>query len=179
MAASLTELEVAETLDLSPQGIERTALNALYQGLCRIRTASDDPASIYRLADAMHNLPRALERKDHNLIRLHTIEAVMAELEVRSKQASVEAGVNNKADLVEAPAPDAAKTNLTTQVQTIPKLAQLLRRVTSELEDLNGSIRSDIDDDMADPDGERDMCDATDDLIQEAQLYLASLPADA
>jgi len=63
--------------------------------------------------------------------------------------------------------------------ERLANLSRLLRRVTSELKDLNDSIRGEIDEDMADPDGESEMCDATDDLVHEAQLYLASLPADA
>lgn len=37
------------------------ALELLYQGLIRIRVASNrDPVTVYALSDAMHNLPRAL-----------------------------------------------------------------------------------------------------------------------
>lgn len=71
--------EIEKTLDLSPEGIERTACSALYHGLCKIRlVARENPASVYRLADAMHNLPLALQKKDYDLMRLYTIEAVHA-----------------------------------------------------------------------------------------------------
>lgn len=72
--------EVAKTLDLTPEGIEATALRALYRGLCKIRLeARENPALVYSLADAMHNLPIALQKKDYDSIRMYTIEAVHAQ----------------------------------------------------------------------------------------------------
>lgn len=72
--------EVEKTLDLTPEGIEATAFRALYSGLCKIRIqARENPALVYSLADAMHNLPIALGNKDYDKIRLYTVEAVHAQ----------------------------------------------------------------------------------------------------
>ena len=79
--------EVEKTLDLTPEGIEATALRALYSGLCKIRLeARENPELVYSLADAMHNLPIALGKKDYDRIRLYTVEAVHAQ---RRQQAIV------------------------------------------------------------------------------------------
>lgn len=54
------------------------------------------------------------------------------------------------------------------------KLLSLLSRVTSELKQLNDNARDEIDDDMADPEGETEFCDAVAELIQDAENALAS-----
>lgn len=66
--------EIEKVLDLSHEGIETTALRALYRGLCSIRLAAfESPSDAYKLADAMHNLPIALEKKDYDKIRIYVM----------------------------------------------------------------------------------------------------------
>lgn len=54
------------------------------------------------------------------------------------------------------------------------KLLSLLSRVTNELKQLNANARDEIDDDMADPEGETEFCDAVADLIEDAENALAA-----
>lgn len=57
------------------------ALELLYQGLIRIRVASNrDPVMVYALSDAMHNLPRALLSGDEQRI---SEEMTLAESAIR------------------------------------------------------------------------------------------------
>jgi hypothetical protein len=55
----------------------------------------------------------------------------------------------------------------------------MLSRVVDELDSLNCNMRDQIDDDMADPDEEAELCDATDELIDEARALIAAAPSAA
>jgi hypothetical protein len=53
------------------------------------------------------------------------------------------------------------------------EIRRMLARVTDELDALNCAMRDQIDDDMAEPEEEVEICDATDELIDEARALLA------
>ena len=53
----------------------------------------------------------------------------------------------------------------------------MLSRVVDELDSLNCSMRDQIDSDMAEPDEEAELCDATDELIDEARALIATAPS--
>ena len=53
----------------------------------------------------------------------------------------------------------------------------ILSRVVDELDSLNCSMRDQIDSDMAEPDEEAELCDATDELIDEARALIATAPS--
>lgn len=49
----------------------------------------------------------------------------------------------------------------------------MVEKLVFELEEANNALREQIDEDMAEPEAEAEMCDATDELIQEARAMLA------
>lgn len=52
----------------------------------------------------------------------------------------------------------------------------MVERLTSTVEDLNDTVRNQIDDDLEDPELEAALCDETDELVQEARALLATVP---
>jgi hypothetical protein len=73
--------EIVDVLDahnaLSPENINKTALEYMYRAFCTIRACvQEDPYRAGKIADAFHNLPRILQIGDHQACREETVRAV-------------------------------------------------------------------------------------------------------
>lgn len=54
------------------------ALDLLTHGLIKLRLVSKTPQVVYRLADALHNIPRTLRVETVDQLRYHVAEAIVA-----------------------------------------------------------------------------------------------------
>ncbi len=62
---------------LSPENINKTALDYIAQAFCTIRAcAHDEPRRAGIIADAFHNLPKFLQSGDHQACREETVRAI-------------------------------------------------------------------------------------------------------
>lgn len=64
---------------LSPENINKTALDYIYRAFCTIRAcAHDEPHRAGVIADAFHNLPRVLQGANHQACREEAVRAIHA-----------------------------------------------------------------------------------------------------
>lgn len=62
---------------LSPENINKTALDYISRAFCTIRScAHDEPRRAGIIADAFHNLPRVLQSGNHQSCREETVRAI-------------------------------------------------------------------------------------------------------
>lgn len=80
---------------LTPNNINGTALDAMYRAFCGIRAcAHDEPGKAGILADAFHNLPKLLQKGDHQACREETVRAIHA-LALHRKASSAAGSVDD------------------------------------------------------------------------------------
>lgn len=89
MSEDITDVEVKEIIgvhiDLSPEGVETTALSVIHHVLCRMRTVHAEPELVLKLSDSLYGLPAALLQKDYRDIRRHTIQAILADRDIQER----------------------------------------------------------------------------------------------
>lgn len=77
----LTKIEaILDDLDaLSPENIKATAMDAIHRPFMTIRgCAKEDPQRAGLIADAFHNLPKAVDSWSHQDCRKETVRAIHA-----------------------------------------------------------------------------------------------------
>ncbi|MDG1581042.1 hypothetical protein [Pseudomonas sp. GOM6] len=58
------------------------------------------------------------------------------------------------------------------QKETMLRMSSMIERLAGEVERLNELVRDDIDDDLEDPDLEKELCEETDELVMEAREFV-------
>jgi hypothetical protein len=99
------------------------------------------------------------------------VEAFKARVSVTSRGGLLNCGHALNAAIAAAPSP-APASDVAQVPRELAELRSMLERVTDELDALNCAMRDQIDDDMAEPEEEGELCNATDELIDEARALL-------
>lgn len=65
-------------LEIPYEEIAVKALDLLTHGLVKLRLVTSSPEPVYRLADALHRIPRSLKAESVDELRQHVAEAMVA-----------------------------------------------------------------------------------------------------
>lgn len=122
-------------------------------------------------AEGFRDGQRAAQSAHHNL--LGELYQVLGALDAPDNVLD-----NVSAAIHDEPLPHATLLPFVVSAQSAPVVPEgwrvMLERLADTAEQLNDCMRDMIDEDMEDPDMERELCDETDELVQEARAMLAA-----